>query len=217
MVNFFGISQFSIDPYPQGSSIEKIAKGSEYILKRTKNIDDSGDIIYHFTILNKDLEPYKIMMNGWSLCSFTSNKAFNPSNLHIKIIDPDNKFFWDYVYTISDEYRFFYIRDIGISGLNSLLELFVNVSKYINWIEFLRSRPEVLLNEKYNQNSIPEVQRDDEITLFKDEIENLKIENVELKVELENLKLENLKIKETLEKFKNHFFCKFFMKRFMQI
>jgi hypothetical protein len=217
MLKYFGISQYSIDPSSQGSTIEKIAYCSEYILKRTKNIDDSGDITYHFTILNKNFEPYRIIMNGWSLCSFTSNKAFYPSNLHIQIIDPDNKFFWNYTYTISDESRFFYIWDIGICGLNSLLELFVDVSKYTNWLEYLRTRPEVVLDEKYNQNSTSIVQKDDGITLFSDEIEKLKIENDELKVEVEKLKVENIKTKRILEKFENHIFCRLFLKRFIQI
>lgn len=192
MISLFGISHYSIETYPQGTSIEQIANGSQYILKRLRNVEPSGDIRYHFTILNKDLEPDKIMRNGWSFCSFESNLAYTPTNLRISILDPDNNPFWNYTFKISNESRFFYIREIGISGVNSLLELFVNVSNYNNWLEFLKTRPEVILDEKYNRNQAGEIKQDNgnnkiEIQSLKEELGKLKLENEALKSKLKQL------------------------------
>lgn len=194
MATFFGISHLTVDTYPQNTSIEGIAKESEYVLKRnTDTNDSSGRIAYYYTILDKNLEPYQLSRNGWSLCNFNSNWAYRPSILEIRIKDPDNKFYRDYSFKISDESKFFYINDGGLPGVNSLFELFVNVSNYSNWLDFLKTRPEVILDEKYNQNQVGEKRQEDdikkevEITSLKEELGKLKLENEALKAKLKQL------------------------------
>lgn len=195
MITFYGISQYSATEYPKGTLIQKVAYENEYIIKKIQSGSDNyGNIYYDYIILNKNLEPQPITRNGWSFCRFTSNSAWRPSVISVNLRDPDNTGKSDFTYTNSKSAPSFgSVSNLGTYGLNTLFELFINASNYCNWIEFLRTRPEVILDEKYNQNQAVEIQQKDEIMKdveiqsLKEELEKLKLENAALKAKLEQI------------------------------
>jgi len=187
MVTFYGISNNSAVEYPQGTLIETVASENEYIIKRVKEIDNNKNWHFDYIILNRDLEPMTIKRNGWSLKRFLSFSGWNPNEIPIYIKDPNDQTPSDFTFSYERANRtaaFLSANGLGTSALNSILEIFFNASNHQNWLEYLRTRSDIVLDIKYDQSSSIDIQKEDEKKSLKDELEKLKLLNEKLRVKI---------------------------------
>lgn len=190
METLFGISQYSATEFKSETSIETIALKHEYIIKRIKCEGGNGNWSYDYIILDKKLEPCVIERKGWSLGKFASYSAWVPKEIHVNFKDPNNQSLLDFKQnneTSSNLQKLTTAIGLGVSGLNTLLDIFFNASNSKNWQALLKSTETVLI-EPTNQDLAIEIKKEKEFQSLKEQVEILKQENEELKEKLEQLR-----------------------------
>lgn len=191
MVTLFGISNFTAVEYSEDKSIEQVALENEYVIKRIKCIDTGGNWHYNYIILDKLLERCKIEKNGWKLSTFNSYSAFNPRYIPIDFTDPKGKrrdIPFKRKTSEGISINILNVKGLGTSALNDFLECFVDASKYHNWLEYIKSYPDIIIDENYLKNNSINNETKDEIELLKQKIDQLQNENNDLNNKIKKIK-----------------------------
>jgi hypothetical protein len=192
METLFGISEYKAIEYPFGTSIEKVASSNDFIIKRIEGTRDYyQDYRFSYKIFNKNLKPHTLSRNGWSLEDFDTNTSWNPGVLHPVFRDISNKKQYDFT-AIVNEVSFSMIGHIsgrgrGVEAINSILEQFLDLSEYKNWIDYIGQKYHIVLADKPCQNLSEEKKKEDEVLTLKGELEKLQHENEALKAKLKQL------------------------------
>lgn len=205
METLFGISQYKATEYPFGTTMEMVASANDFIIKRIESRKDYLlNYRFDFKIFNKNLEPYIIRRNTWSLGDFQSNQGWNPGVLNPIFRDVTNLTKFNYALIVT-EVSFSMLGQPRFGGrgheaLNSILEQFLDVSEYKNWPDYIRKKYDIIIDEQSFRNLTEDEKEEGETITLKEEVE-IKKDNelLSLKEELEKLKLENDQLKAKLK------------------
>jgi cell division protein FtsB len=77
---------------------------------------------------------------------------------------------------------------VGQDAIDSVLNEFLRASYFPNWLEYLKTRHEIILDQKYLQVSEIEKSNQNLTESLQAEVEALKLENTALKEKIEKIK-----------------------------
>jgi hypothetical protein len=139
------------------------------------------------------------------LGNFSSCDAFGQQAIRFVPLDPNGSSYHNVTFQITPNHSLASLKievviGLDAAALNSLLDQFLRASQFPNWLEYLKTRHEIILDEKYYKVPVIEKNDQDLIKTFQDEVKKLRYENNELTNKLKKFKLEMSRILKDIPK-----------------
>jgi hypothetical protein len=195
MLTLFGISNFKAIELGDINNLSSHFGNYEYFIQRLYCEPINANPFYQYSISDSKNSSCEIKNNGWTLGNFTSCEAFGQKAIHFVPLDPKGNSHHNVTFQINPHHSHVSLKIelvIGVDAvaINSVLDEFIRASQFPNWLEYLKTRHEISLDEKYYKVPVIESNDNDLIKSLQDEVKKLRLENKELTSKLKKMKFD---------------------------
>lgn len=195
MLTLFGISNFKAIELGDINNLSSHIGNYEYFIQRLYCDPINAVPFYHYSIGDSKNIPCEIKNNGWTLGNFSSCEVRGQKAIHFVPLDPNSSSYHNVTFQLRQAYselnlRIEFVPGVDALGINAVFDEFLKASQFPNWLEYLKTKHDIILDAKYYK--VPAIENNDQdlIKSLQDEVVKLRLENKELTNKLKKLKLD---------------------------
>jgi hypothetical protein len=190
---YYGIANFQATELIGSISGFMNSNQFEYYIIRNFITPENRKPRFQFYIHDAKNLPCVITNNGWFLSSFRSTDYFGKETIMFDFNDPNNNTDEDFAMIFKSDYcrlstKLGCVLGVGQDAIEAVLNEFLRASHFPNWLEYLKTRHEIILDQKHLQVSEIEKSNQNLTESLQAEVETLKLENKALKEKIEKIK-----------------------------
>lgn len=195
MLTLFGISNYKAIELGDINNLSSHIGNYEYYIQRLFCDPINAVPFYHYSISDSKNIPCEIKNNGWTLGNFFSCEVWGQKAIRFIASDPNRNSKNDILFQLKQVHselnlKIEFVPGVDALGISAVFEEFLRASQFPNWLEYLKTRHEIILDEKYYKVPVIENNDQDLIKSLQDEVVKLRLENKELTNKLKKMKLD---------------------------